>query len=237
MERGATATDGGVTAAVIEVRDIVKVHAPRTPREVRALDGVTFTIPTGAFAAVVGESGSGKTTLLYLLGALDRPTSGSIAIAGRELHRSTQRELAKLRARTVGFVFQGFDLIPSLTALENIMLAARYAGYGLREAKGRALGLLTEVGLRDRLDHLPSQLSGGQQQRVAIARALVNDPRVVLADEPTGELDSKTAGQIVSLLRRLNSLRGVTIVVVTHNRELSSLCAPVIQLADGKTVA
>ncbi|MGZ3499538.1 MAG: ABC transporter ATP-binding protein [Vulcanimicrobiaceae bacterium] len=222
---------------MIDVRDVVKIHAPHTPREVRALDGISFTIPTGSFAAVVGESGSGKTTLLHLLGALDRPTSGTVAIDGRELERSSRRELAKLRARTVGFVFQNFDLIPSLTALENIMLAARYAGCAQREARARALELLSEVGVADRSDHLPSELSGGQQQRVAIARALVNEPGVVLADEPTGELDSKTAEQIVGLLRRLNDSRGVTMVIVTHNRELYSLCSPVITLADGRMVA
>jgi ABC-type lipoprotein export system ATPase subunit len=222
---------------MIEARDVVKIHAPRTPREVRALDGVTFTIPTGSFAAIMGESGSGKTTLLHLLGALDRPTAGLIAIDGRELHRSSRGDLALLRARTVGFVFQSFDLIASLTALENVMLAARYAGCRLREARSRALDLLESVGLEERLDHLPSHLSGGQQQRVAIARALVNDASVVLADEPTGELDSKTAEQIVVLLRRLNAARGTTMVIVTHNRELSALCAPVITLADGRTVA
>jgi ABC-type lipoprotein export system ATPase subunit len=201
---------------------------------VRALDSVSFTLNAGSFAAVVGESGSGKTTLLTLLGALDVPTSGSISVAGRLLTGKTRREMAALRARSIGFIFQGFDLIESLTALENVALPVHYAGRPYRAAIARARELLRDVELADRADHLPGELSGGQQQRVAVARALANEPQVVLADEPTGELDSKTAAQVVALLRRLNRERGVTIVVVTHNLALFERCYPILQLQDGR---
>jgi putative ABC transport system ATP-binding protein len=222
---------------VIAAKHVVKVHAPGTPLEVRALNDVSLAIEAGSFAAVIGESGSGKTTLLTLLGALDTPTSGAVTVNGTHLATKSRRELAAFRARSVGFVFQGFDLIPSLTALENVALPGRYAGRPSEEALARALSLLADVGLQHRSRHLPGQLSGGEQQRVAIARALANDPLVVLADEPTGELDSKTAEHIMTLLERFNRERGVTMVIVTHNRDHARRCSPVIVLQDGSVVA
>ncbi len=219
---------------MIDVRNLVKVHAANTAREVRAVDGVTFVIPSGAFAAIVGQSGSGKTTLLTLLGALDAPTTGSVRLDGVELSGRSRKEMAALRARRIGFIFQGFDLIPSLTALENVALPMFYAGAPQRSAMSRASSLLADVGLADRRHHLPGQLSGGQQQRVAVARALANEPGIVLADEPTGELDSKTADQVIALLRRLNLERGVTMVVVTHNLALFGHCQPILHLQDGR---
>ncbi len=221
---------------LLAVRDLVKIHAPGTPAEVRALDGVTFEIEAGAYVAIVGESGSGKTTLMHILGALDRATSGSVSLAGRDLARAGRRELQRIRANEIGFVFQGFNLVPTLGARENVELAARYAGSHASAARREAERLLAEVGLGERLDHRPQQLSGGQQQRVAIARALVNAPSLLLADEPTGELDSKTAEAVLSLLERFNRERGQTIVLVTHNPAVWARCDTVVTLADGHVV-
>jgi len=221
---------------VISARELVKVHAAGTALEVRAVDGVSLEIAKGSFAAIVGESGSGKTTLLTLLGALDSPTSGELKIDGEPLQRKSRRELARFRGRAVGFVFQGFDLIPSLTAWENVALPAQYAGVSATDARARAERLLGEVGLDKRRFHLPGQLSGGEQQRVAIARSLVNEPAIVLADEPTGELDSRTAAQIMELLDRVNRERRVTMVIVTHNVEQARRCDVVVTLQDGRVV-
>ena len=185
----------GAPDALVEVRALVKVHAAGTPTEVRALNGVSFGVRRGEYVAIVGESGSGKTTLMHLLGGLDRPTSGDVVIDGRSLARASRRELAAIRARALGFVFQGFNLLPNLDARENVALAARYAARRPAEARARAERVLREVGLGERMHHRPGALSGGQQQRVAIARALVNEPALLLADEPTGELDSRTAGR------------------------------------------
>ncbi len=220
--------------ALLAVRDLVKIHAAGTPAEVRALDGIDFEIEPGAYVAIVGESGSGKTTLMHVLGALDRATSGSVSLGGRDLSRATRRELQRIRANEIGFVFQGFNLVPTLSARENVELAARYAGTQSRAARLNAGRLLSDVGLAERLDHRPQQLSGGQQQRVAIARALVNSPSLLLADEPTGELDSKTADAVLSLLERFNRERGQTIVLVTHNPAVWARCEIVITLADGR---
>ncbi|MDQ6824093.1 MAG: ABC transporter ATP-binding protein [Candidatus Eremiobacteraeota bacterium] len=227
----------GAAPPIIAARDIVKLHAAGTPLEVRAIDHVSFDLARGAFAAIVGQSGSGKTTLLTLLGALDAPTTGELRINGELVQRKSRRALAAFRGRSVGFVFQGFDLIPSLTALENVALPAQYAGVAASEARSRAAGLLDEVGLANRSEHLPGQLSGGEQQRVAIARSLVNNPLIVLADEPTGELDSRNADQIMKLLHRFNAERGVTVVIVTHNAEHAARCDFVITLADGRVVS
>lgn len=225
------------TTPLIAVRDLVKVHAAGTPAEVRALAGVSFEIERGAYVAIVGESGSGKTTLMHVLGALDRATSGSVTFAGRDLASASRRELQAIRATEIGFVFQGFNLVPTLDARENVELAARYARRDLRVARARAESLLTDVGLAARLRHRPQQLSGGQQQRVAIARALVNAPSLLLADEPTGELDTKTAIAVLELLERFNRERGQTIVVVTHNPAVWSRCRTVITLSDGRVTA
>lgn len=224
-----------MSTRIVDVRDVVKVHAPGTPTEVRALDGVTFGVRAGEYVAIVGESGSGKTTLMHVLGGLDRPTSGDVVIDGRSLARTSRRELAAIRARAIGFVFQGFNLLPNLDARENVALAARYAGHG-RDAAARAARTLRDVGLGDRMHHRPSALSGGQQQRVAIARALVNEPALLLADEPTGELDSRTAETVLELLAALNA-RGQTLLVVTHSEAVWRRARRVIRLADGRIVA
>ena len=220
---------------IVDVRDVVKVHAPGTPTEVRALDGVSFGVRAGEYVAIVGESGSGKTTLMHVLGGLDRPTTGDVVIDGRSLARTSRRELAAIRARAIGFVFQGFNLLPNLDARENVALAARYAGRR-GDAAEQAERALRDVGLGDRMHHRPSALSGGQQQRVAIARALVNEPALLLADEPTGELDSRTAETVLELLGTLNA-RGQTLLVVTHSEAVWRRARRVIRLADGRVVA
>ena len=221
---------------IVDVRDVVKIHAPGTPTEVRALDGVTFAVRAGEYVAIVGESGSGKTTLMHVLGGLDRPTSGDVVVDGRSLARTSRRQLAAIRARAIGFVFQGFNLLPNLDARENVALAARYARRRGAEAFARAERALRDVGLGDRMHHRPSALSGGQQQRVAIARALVNEPALLLADEPTGELDSRTAETVMELLGALNG-RGQTLIVVTHSEAVYRRARRVIRLADGRIVA
>jgi len=221
-------------APLIAVERLVKVHGAGTPAEVRALDGVSFTLERGAFVAIVGESGSGKTTLMHILGALDRASSGSVSLGGRDLAKASRRELKAIRASDVGFVFQGFNLIPTLSARENVELAARYARRGAAAARRDAEQLLVDVGLGARMHHRPAQLSGGQQQRVAIARALVNAPALVLADEPTGELDTRTADAVLNLFERFNRERGQTIVLVTHNPAVWTRCNVVIALRDGR---
>ena len=221
---------------LIDVRDLVKVHAPGTAAQTRALDGITFEIEAGAYVAIVGESGSGKTTLMHVLGALDRVTSGSVLLAGRDLATASRAELKAIRANEIGFVFQGFNLIPTLTATENVELAARYARRDAPTARADARRLLDDVDLGNRAHHRPAQLSGGQQQRVAIARALVNAPSLLLADEPTGELDTRTAESVLQLLERYNRERGQTIVLVTHNPAVWERCEMVIALSDGRIV-
>jgi ABC-type lipoprotein export system ATPase subunit len=225
-----------VSAPIVELERVVKIHAPGTAIEVRALDGIDLTIERGEYVAIVGESGSGKTTLMQLLGALDRPTSGTVRIDGEPLAGASSAALARIRSRNVGFVFQGLNLIPTLDARDNVLLAARYARRLRAESLERATALLTELGLGDRMDHRPAQLSGGQQQRVAIARALINAPALVLADEPTGELDSRTAESILALFDILNA-RGQTLVVVTHSAAVYERARRVIRIADGKIVA
>jgi ABC-type lipoprotein export system ATPase subunit len=225
-----------VSAPIVQLEGVVKIHAPGTAIEVRALDGVDLTIERGEYVAIVGESGSGKTTLMQLLGALDRPTSGTVRIDGEPLAGASSAALARIRSHNVGFVFQGLNLIPTLDARDNVLLAARYARRLRAESMERATALLTELGLGDRMDHRPAQLSGGQQQRVAIARALINAPALVLADEPTGELDSRTAESILALFDVLNA-RGQTLVVVTHSAAVYERARRVIRIADGKIVA
>lgn len=207
----------------------------RGPSTVRALDGVELEIGAGELVALVGPSGSGKTTLLQLLGALDRPSQGTVRFEGRDLGALADGELAELRLRTFGFVFQQFNLIPTLTALDNVEAAIAPAGVEDREGRARSLALLEEVGLADRASHLPSHMSGGEQQRVAIARALVKEPRVILADEPTGNLDTATGADIVTLLAGLASARGTTVVVATHDETLARIAPRRIEVRDGRT--
>jgi putative ABC transport system ATP-binding protein len=202
-----------------------------------AVDSIDLTIPSGGFVALVGPSGSGKTTLLQLLGALDRASSGRVFFDGRDLGELPDRQLAELRLRAFGFVFQQFNLIPTLTALENVEAGLAPMGYGREELESRSASLLEEVGLGERADHLPSQLSGGEQQRVAIARALAKEPRVILADEPTGNLDTKTGNDIVELLAGLAARHGTTVIVATHDVELAGRADPRIAMRDGRVVS
>jgi putative ABC transport system ATP-binding protein len=214
--------------------DGVSKFFQRGPTTVRALDGIELEIEPGELVALEGPSGSGKTTLLQLLGALDRPSSGRVLFEGRDLATLPDHDLADLRLRSFGFVFQQFNLIPTLNAVENV--ESKLAPTGARGAglRLRALALLDEVGLAERADHLPAQLSGGEQQRVAIARALSVEPRVVLADEPTGNLDSKTGGDVVELLVRVAAEHGATIVVATHDADLASRAPRRLAMRDGR---
>lgn len=198
------------------------------------LHPLTLAIPSGQFVAIVGPSGSGKSTLLGLLAGLDAPTAGSVLVDGTDLTSLTEDGLARLRGEKIGFVFQSFHLVPSLTALENILVPMEIAGR--RDAAARARRLLEEVGLGERGHHYPSQLSGGEQQRVAIARALANDPSILLADEPTGNLDSQTGRLILDLLLGVHRTRGTTLVLVTHDRELADLADARLVLRDGRVV-
>jgi putative ABC transport system ATP-binding protein len=213
----------------IRLEEVSRRHRIDGDREVRALDGVTLAIDAGATVAVSGPSGSGKSTLLNVLGALDRPDGGRVIVHGRDLGALSRRALAEYR-RTVGFVFQRFNLLPALTALDNVL--APVLPYGPDDE--RAAALLAAVGLAGREDALPSRLSGGEQQRVAIARALVNSPRLILADEPTGNLDSRTGREIVDLLLELQARDGITIVIATHDAQVAARCGRVIRLLDGR---
>jgi putative ABC transport system ATP-binding protein len=214
--------------------EVVGVHKSYKSgeRQVHALRGVSCRIARGRFAFIVGPSGSGKSTLLYLLGALDPPTSGEILVEGIDLNRMSEAEKNAYRRDKVGFIFQSFNLISNLTAVENVLIPFLPRGI-TREQKDRAARLLTEVGLGDRLDHRPYQLSGGEQQRVAIARALIKEPVLVLGDEPTGELDSRSGDEIYRILRRLQSLHKTTLVVVTHDRRFITADDLVLEIQDG----
>ena len=203
---------------------------------VKALDGVSIDIKRGEFTAIMGPSGSGKSTMMNLIGCLDTPTSGYIDIDGENTAGMNEAELAYIRNQKVGFVFQQFKLLGKLTALQNVITPLLYAGVVSRERKQMAIHALERVGLSDRMDHRPNELSGGQKQRVAIARALVNNPTILLADEPTGALDTKTGNQIMELFEELNS-EGRTVVLVTHDRDLGMRCHRQIHLRDGKVEA
>jgi putative ABC transport system ATP-binding protein len=206
-------------------------------RWVDALRGVSLDIPAGAFVALVGASGSGKSTLLHLVGGLDRPTAGEVWVDGTNLADASEAALTRHRRERVGFIFQRFELLPRLTAWENVAAPLMFAGVGLEERRERAEALLKQVGLAARADHLPSQLSGGEQQRVAIARSLVQRPAILLADEPTGNLDSATGAEIMALLTQLNRERGLTLLVVTHDPEVAAYADRVVRLKDGAVVA
>jgi len=218
---------------MIELRGVSKtVDSGGQPLTI--LHPLDYTIPSGQFVAIVGPSGSGKSTLLGLLAGLDAPTSGSIVIDGTDITTLGEDQLARLRGEKIGFVFQFFHLIPSLTAFENVLIPMEIAGR--RDGAVRARELLQEVGLTDRAHHYPSQLSGGEQQRIAIARALANDPPIVLADEPTGNLDSATGRNIMELLMRVHRARSTTLVLVTHDAELAALADARLVLRDGRQV-
>lgn len=220
---------------VIETQDVHKIYRLGN-LEVYALKAVSISMMRGEFIAIMGPSGSGKTTLLNLIGALDRPTSGEILIEGRDITQMSEGELTKLRRHKIGFIFQFYNLIPVLTAFENIELPMLIAGARKRERQGRALKLLQMVGLSQRADFRPDELSGGEQQRVAIARAIANQPTVILADEPTGDLDTKTGGEVMGALRTMTKKEGVTVAVVTHDPVVAEMTDRILLMRDGMVV-
>jgi len=218
--------------AVVRIENACR-HYRMGESVVRALDGVSLSISDGEFWAVMGPSGSGKSTLLNLVGCLDRPTSGEYWIGDTEISNLNDDELSEIRGKRIGFVFQSFNLIPQLTIVENVEVPLLYQGWNPRDSRERAVELIEMLGLGDRLGHRPTELSGGQQQRVAIARSLANDPLILLADEPTGNLDSRTAEDILNVLSRLNE-KGKTLIVVTHDEGIAELAQNVLRLRDGK---
>jgi putative ABC transport system ATP-binding protein len=233
MKVGEINSRDGHPQLLYELRGVVKTYGS-TETMVRAVDGIDLEIAEGEFIVIVGPSGSGKSTLLQLLGALDRPSAGTISFGHRDLGSSVDRQLAELRLRTLGFIFQQFNLVPTLSALENVELAMAPIRLSADDRQERARELLARVGLSPRADHLPSQLSGGEQQRVAIARALANEPDVLLADEPTGNLDSRTGEEILALLYRLWQETGVTVVLITHDQAIAQTAPRVLTMADGR---
>ena len=225
----------GPESPLVVATDLTKVYV-LGDTELRALDGVSLTVDRGEFVAIMGASGSGKSTLMNVLGCLDRPTSGSYTLDGQEVSRLSRGQLAEMRNRTIGFVFQSFNLLARTSAIENVELPLVYAGLPRRERRERSRVALERVGLGGRLDHRPSQLSGGQQQRVAIARAIVNEPKLMFADEPTGNLDTKTSVDVMALFQELWRA-GLTIVYVTHEPDVARYASRIIVVRDGKIVS
>jgi putative ABC transport system ATP-binding protein len=221
---------------VIEVQDVERVYRLGEDVEVRALAGVSLRIARGEFVAIMGSSGSGKSTLMHILGCLDAPTGGRYLLDGVDVRDIPEDELADLRNRKIGFVFQSFNLVARTTALANVELPLAYAGLGRRERRARAIAALAAVGMEDRLHHLPSELSGGQQQRAAVARAIVTDPAIVLADEPTGNLDSRSTEEILGIFARLNA-EGRTVVLITHESDVAARAWRVVRLGDGRVLS
>ena len=218
---------------IIEVRNLKKRYTLGKGNHVDALRDASLDIEAGEVVAIMGPSGSGKSTMMHIIGCLDNPDSGEVYINGRRVDGVKGAALAKLRGQEIGFIFQGFNLIPTLNATENVALAAEYAGVSRKEASERAEELLDLVGLGDRKRQMPTELSGGQQQRVAIARALVNRPSLILGDEPTGDLDTATSDEIVGVMRKINRDTGTTFVLVTHNPEVAAACDRTIRMRDG----
>ena len=217
---------------MIEVENLIKVYR-RGEIEVIAIRDVTLKIEDGEFALLIGPSGSGKTTFLHLLGGIDRPTAGKILVNGRNIAFFTDKQLTDYRRKEVGMVFQFFNLIPTLTALENVMLPMQFTGVAREERRKRAEKLLKMVGIYERKDHYPDEMSGGEQQRVAIAVAMANDPPIILADEPTGELDTETGLEIIKLFKRLND-EGKTVIIATHDMRLKDYATRILEIRDGK---
>lgn len=221
--------------SLIEIRDIYKIYNPGE-NEVRALDGINLTVEHGEFLAIVGQSGSGKSTLMNMLGLLDIPTSGTYTLDGVDTANMTDDELSEIRNKEIGFIFQGFNLIPSLTAVENVELPLVYRGMKKDERNKLALEALERVGLSHRLDHLPKQMSGGQQQRVAIARAVAARPPIILADEPTGNLDSHSGVEVMKILHELHE-EGRTVILITHDNDIANEATRVIRIQDGQIIS
>jgi putative ABC transport system ATP-binding protein len=221
---------------IIEVQDVERVYRLGEDVEVRALAGVSLRIARGEFVAIMGSSGSGKSTLMHILGCLDAPTDGRYLLDGVDVRDIAEDDLADLRNRKIGFVFQSFNLVARTTAVANVELPLAYAGLGRRERRARATAALAAVGMEDRLHHLPSELSGGQQQRAAVARAIVTDPAIVLADEPTGNLDSRSTEEILAVFARLNA-EGRTVVLITHESDVAARARRVVRLADGRVLS
>lgn len=219
---------------LIEIRDVFKIY-PSAENEVEALRGLNLTVTKGEFVAVVGSSGSGKSTMMNILGCLDVPTSGRYLLDGEDVSHFSDDELSEIRNEKIGFIFQGFHLIPGLSALENVELPLLYRGVPRAERRKAAAEALVQMGLEGRIHHRPSQMSGGQQQRVAIARAIVGKPPVILADEPTGNLDRKTGMEVMSLLMKLHR-EGKTIVLITHDQKVAACAQRVIEISDGQMV-
>ncbi|MFZ0180204.1 MAG: ABC transporter ATP-binding protein [Candidatus Dormiibacterota bacterium] len=222
--------------ATITTVGLSKVYG-RGESVVKALDGVNLTIEQGEFVAIVGRSGSGKTTMLDCMGLLMRPSSGAVVLDGTDASTLNDRQRAELRSKRIGFIFQEFNLLPSLSAMENILLPIRYSGGNRGTAQKRAESYLEEMGLAKRADHRPTQMSGGEQQRVAIARSLINEPTLVLGDEPMGEVDTDTATALLGFMRRINSERGVSFVIVTHDLDLAARTDRVVRLRDGHVIS
>lgn len=218
---------------VVDIRDITKTFNIGTPNELTVLHGVDLRIERGELLAIVGASGSGKSTLMNIIGLLDRPTTGSYLLSGEDVSGLDDDALAGLRSRKIGFVFQNFNLIGRISAKANVELPMMYAGMPARERSERAAELLAQVGMGERMEHSPAELSGGQRQRVAIARALANDPDLILADEPTGALDTATGDMVMELFHELHQERGTTIAVITHNPELADECERTLVMRDG----
>lgn len=217
---------------VLELRHVIKSFGSGEDK-IEILHDINLTINKGEFVSIVGPSGSGKSTLMYLVGALDKPTSGQVVINQQDISRFSEKELSKIRNNNIGFVFQMFNLLPRTTALENVLLPMIYAKASMKEAKERALVLMEKMGIAKRFDHTPAKLSGGEQQRVAIARALINNPGIILADEPTGNLDSKSGKDIIEIFKKLHH-EGNTIILVTHDLNVASQAERTIRISDGR---
>ena len=221
---------------LIEIQDIYKIYNEGKESEVRALDGVSLTIDRGEFVAIVGQSGSGKSTMMNVLGCLDVPTRGEYVLNGTDVTTLKDKELARIRNREIGFIFQGYNLLQDLNALDNVILPLIYRGTSIFEREEIAMAALARVGMDDRAHHRPSQMSGGQQQRVAIARAIATHPPIIMADEPTGALDSKTGRHVLEILRQLNN-EGSTIILITHDDGIAAQAHRRVRLTDGKIVS
>lgn len=226
-----------VKETIIDMRKIFKRYYIGKPNELQILNGIDINIKKGEFISIVGESGSGKSTLMNIIGALDRPTQGEYFLEGQDIGKMNDVVLSKIRNQKIGFVFQNFCLIPRTSAVRNVELPMLYAGVGKKERREKAMELLELVGMTDRAKHNPNELSGGQKQRIAIARAMINDPAIILADEPTGALDSKTGHMVMDIFHKLHEEQNKTIILITHSRELAKETEQIITICDGSIVS